>query len=66
MCENSKTLPENQINRTSKQTVIQQKVVTMAGKENTNAVTIPHCKPVLAKGQGELASLTRKSHTVIP
>lgn len=67
MSENSKTLPENQINRISKQTIIQQKgVVTVAGKENTNAVTVLHCKPVSAKGQGELASLTRKSHRVRP
>lgn len=53
--------------RTSRQTIIQQKGgVTIAGKENVNAVTVPHCKPVSAKGQGELASLKRKSHTVIP
>lgn len=55
MGENTKTLPENQKKRTSKQTIIQQKgVVTMAGKENISEVTAPHCKPVLAKGQGEL------------
>lgn len=38
----------------------------MAGKENFHAVTVAHCKPASAKGQGELASLTRKSHTAIP
>lgn len=67
MGEHSKTLPGNQKKRTSKQTIIQQKGgVTMAGKENFHAVAVPHCKPASAKGQGQLASLTRKIHTVIP